>query len=132
MSAVVCLTVDLHHRPSILRFDKMDGTSDFEVMPLTLRIITMIRHEAEHKPFLVRWSIDGRVFFIDDDAAFVTEALPAHGFYATTIKSFQEILHIHGFTLLTKGPYASGYMHPQFGRDSTREHMRENRYLGDL
>ena len=33
------------------------------------------------------------------------------------MQSFQRNLNIYGFTRLSKGPYAAGYVHPEFGRD---------------
>jgi len=35
----------------------------------------------------------------------------------------QRNLNIYGFTRLTKGPYASGYVHPQFGRDTQDDQL---------
>ena len=33
------------------------------------------------------------------------------------MQSFQRNLNIYGFTRLSKGPYAAGYVHAEFGRD---------------
>ena len=91
--------------------------------PFPKRLLAMIRREAVRNPLIVRWSLDGRAFFIDDDDIFVTDILPVYGFKASKMQSFQRNLNIYGFTRLTKGPYASGYVHPQFGRDKDDDQL---------
>jgi len=49
----------------------------------------MIRREAIRNPLIVRWSPDGRAFFVDDDDVFVTDILPVYGFKASKMQSFQ-------------------------------------------
>ena len=49
----------------------------------------MIRHEAIQHPSIVRWSDDGRAFFVDDEDAFIKVLLPQYGFKASKMQSFQ-------------------------------------------
>jgi hypothetical protein len=49
----------------------------------------MIRHEAVQHPPIVRWSDDGRAFFVDDEDTFVKVILPQYGFKASKMQSFQ-------------------------------------------
>jgi len=103
----------------------------------------MIRKEAVGRPQVVRWSSDGHAFFVDDEELFVREILPRYGFKASKMQSFQRNLNIYGFTRyptqkiiistyvittmsffrLSKGPYASGYVHSEFGRDINEEQL---------
>jgi len=111
----------------------------------------MLRSEAVKFPEVVRWSTDGRAFFIDDESFFVASTLPRYGFKASKIQSFQvrdspqkrhrsssqglttpyfilcrqRNLNIYGFTRLTKGQYASGYVHKVFERDIGEKELDE-------
>jgi len=85
-------------------------------VPFPLRLLQMIRKEAIMNPSVVRWSDDGNVFFVDDEKSFINDTLPRYGFKASKMQSFQRNLNIYGFTRLSKGPFSSGYVHPEFGR----------------
>ena len=83
----------------------------------------MIEQEALENPAIVRWSNDGQVFFVDDDDKFVLKILPKYGFKARKMQSFQRNLNIYGFSRPVKGPTASGYVHPDFGRDASTDQL---------
>ena len=67
-------------------------------IPFPRRLLAMIRKEAIGRPQVVRWSQDGRAFFVDDEELFVREILPRYGFKASKMQSFQRNLNIYGFT----------------------------------
>ena len=91
----------------------------------------MISTEARNNPEVVRWSWDGRAFFVDDEEFFIRnvgllwlcrqndliyarQVLPAYAFKCSKMQSFQRNLNIYGFQRITKGSYCGGYFHPRF------------------
>ena len=68
-------------------------SSTSRAVPFPRRLHMMIVSEAIRHPVIVRWSADGRAFFVDDDKVFVNEILPQYGFKASKMQSFQ--VHVH-------------------------------------
>lgn len=67
----------------------LSKTAQGRSTPFPRRLLAMIRREAIRNPLIVRWSADGRAFFVDDDDVFVTDILPVYGFKASKMQSFQ-------------------------------------------
>jgi hypothetical protein len=67
----------------------LSKTAQGRSTPFPRRLLAMIRREAIRNPLIVRWSPDGRAFFVDDDDVFVTDILPVYGFKASKMQSFQ-------------------------------------------
>jgi hypothetical protein len=88
---------DRHHQ-------MLPKTAQGRSTPFPRRLLAMIRREATRNPLIVRWSPDGRAFFVDDDDVFVTNILPVYGFKASKMQSFQVTLKFkrwNRFVLLT-------------------------------
>lgn len=77
---------DRHHQ-------MLSKTAQGRSTPFPRRLLAMIRREATRNPLIVRWSPDGRAFFVDDDDVFVTNILPVYGFKASKMQSFQVTLN---------------------------------------
>jgi len=58
-------------------------------IPFPRRLHAMIQREAVQHPSIVRWSGDGRAFFVDNEDAFIKVILPQYGFKASKMQSFQ-------------------------------------------
>jgi len=78
----------------------LSKTAQGRSTPFPRRLLAMIRREAIRNPLIVRWSPDGRAFFVDDDDVFVTDILPVYGFKASKMQSFQVSSEIYNRTFI--------------------------------
>jgi|AntAceMinimDraft_5_1070358.scaffolds.fasta_scaffold193870_1 hypothetical protein len=62
-----------------------------EVVAFPTRLQAMLRKESVQRPLVVRWSPDGRAFFVDDEEQFVAGILPLYNFQQTAMATFEAI-----------------------------------------
>ena len=60
-----------------------------EVVSFPLQLQAMLRKESVQRPLVVRWSPDGRAFFVEDEATFVADILPLYSFQQTAMATFE-------------------------------------------